>query len=150
MSVNSLEKAYPFAKKLRQLAETAVAFPSIQVSFRFTCSLAYALAEGAAEVLEVPSTDLSTTVTYSDQHSVLPIIMYDNVPGGAGLVARLEDTEVLRACLGAAMRRVSGKCGCDEDASCYGCLRTYRNQFAHQYLQRGSVYHYLRKILDSL
>ncbi len=116
----------------------------------FTYSLAYALAEGAAEVLEVPSTDLSTTVTYSDQHSVLPIIMYDNVPGGAGLVARLEDTEVLRACLEAAMRRVSGKCGCDEDASCYGCLRTYRNQFAHQYLQRGPVNHYLRKILDIL
>ena len=116
----------------------------------FTYSLAYALAEGAAEVLEVPSTDLSTTVTYSDQHSVLPIILYDNVPGGAGLVARLEDAVVLKACLEAAMRRVSGKCGCDENVSCYGCLRTYRNQFAHQYLQRGSVYHYLRKILDSL
>ena len=79
-----------------------------------------------------------------------PSFCNDNVPGGAGLVARLEDTEVLKACLEAAMRRVSGKCGCDENVSCYGCLRTYRNQFAHQYLQRGSVYHYLRKILDSL
>lgn len=115
----------------------------------FTYSLAYALVEGAAEVLEVPSTDLSATVTYSDQHSVLPIILYDNVPGGAGLVARLEDTVVLKDCLEAAMRRVSGKCGCDENVSCYGCLRTYRNQFAHQYLQRGPVNNYLHNILDS-
>ena len=68
-------------------------------------------------MLEVPSTDLSTTVTYSDQHSVLPIIMYDNVPGG-GLVARLEDTEVLRACL--ERHEKSEWKVLDEDASCNG------------------------------
>lgn len=111
----------------------------------FTYSLAYALVEGAAEVLEVPSTDLSATVAHEDR-PVLPIILYDNVPGGAGLVARLEDGKVLRACLEAAKERVSGKCGCDENASCYGCLRSYRNQFAHQYLQRGPVKEYLEAI----
>ena len=46
-------------------------------------SLAYALVEGAAEVLEIPSTDLSATVTHSEQYSLSPIILYDNVPGGA-------------------------------------------------------------------
>lgn len=112
----------------------------------FTYSLAYALVEGAAEVLEVPSADLSATVAYSEQYPVLPIILYDNVPGGAGLVARLEEEEVLKACLESAQKRVSGQCGCDENTSCYGCLRSYRNQFAHQNLQRGPVMNYLEAL----
>ncbi len=113
----------------------------------FAFSLAYAIVEGAAEVLEVPSVDLSTTVTHSDQHRVPPIILYDNVPGGAGLVARLEGEEVLKDCLKAALKRVGGACGCAPGTSCYGCLRHYRNQFAHPYLARGPVHEYLESIL---
>jgi superfamily II DNA/RNA helicase len=114
----------------------------------FAYSLAYALVEGAAEVLEVPSTDLNATVAHSEQDPVPPIILYDNVPGGAGLVARLEEEEVLKACLVAAQKRVSGNCRCDEKTSCYGCLRSYRNQFAHQYLQRGAVFSYLKESIS--
>jgi hypothetical protein len=117
-------------------------------SVQFAYSLAYALVEGAAEVLEVPSTDLSTTIAYSEQYPVPPIVLYDNVPGGAGLVARLETKEILEACLEAAQRRVSGNCGCDENTSCYGCLRSYKNQFVHQDLQRGPVMHYLESLLS--
>jgi len=95
----------------------------------FTYSLAYAVVEGAAETLEIPSIDLSATVTNRERYSVLPIVLYDNVPGGAGLVARLETEAILNACLHAAQRRVSGGCGCGPDTSCYGCLRNYRNQF---------------------
>jgi hypothetical protein len=109
----------------------------------FAYSLAYALVEGAAEVLEVPSTDLNATVAHGWEQSVPPIILYDNVPGGAGLVAQLEKERVLRDCLEAAQKRVRGNCGCDEGTSCYGCLRSYRNQFAHEKLQRGAVKHYL-------
>jgi len=114
----------------------------------FAYSLAYALVEGAAEVLGVPPTDLSATVSQSEQYPLPPIILYDNVPGGAGLVARLEEEEVLRSCLEAAQKRVSGNCGCAENTSCYGCLRSYRNQFAHQHLQRGPVLHYLGSLLS--
>jgi hypothetical protein len=113
----------------------------------FAYSLAYALVEGAAEILEVPSNDLSATVAYGGQYPVPPIILYDNVPGGAGLVARLEREDVFKACLETARRRVSGNCKCPESTSCYGCLRSYRNQFAHQYLQRGPVMNYLSDIL---
>ncbi len=115
----------------------------------FAFSLAFAVVEGAAEVLEVPSTDLSTTVTHDSQPPLPPIILYDNVPGGAGLVARLEREEVLRDCLQAALKRVEGACGCATDTSCYGCLRSYRNQFAHQYLQRGPVHQYLASICST-
>jgi len=115
----------------------------------FAYSLAYALVEGAAEVLEVPSTDLSVTVAHTEGCAVPPIVLYDNVPGGAGLVARLEREEMLKACLEAAQKRVSGSCGCEENTSCYGCLRSYRNQFAHQHFQRGPVMKYLLENLLS-
>jgi len=114
----------------------------------FAYSLAYALAEGAAETLEVPSTDLNAAVRQgSEASSIPPIILYDNVPGGAGLVVRLEEQKNLRACLLAAQKRVGGNCGCDEGTSCYGCLRSYGNQFAHQHLKRGPVMHYLTEVL---
>lgn len=113
----------------------------------FGLSLAYAIVEGAAEVLEVPSTDLSATITH-DRTGVPPIILYDNVPGGAGLVARLETADVLKECLQAARKRVEGGCGCAPNTSCYGCLRHYRNQFAHEQLARGPVYEYLGAILQ--
>jgi hypothetical protein len=114
----------------------------------FAYSLAFALVEGTSEVLEIPSTDLSATVAHSKQYPVPPIILYDNVPGGAGLVARLEKEKVLRDCLEAALKRVNGNCDCGENTSCYGCLRSYRNQFAHQYLQRGPVKRYIEALLS--
>ena len=119
----------------------------------FAYGLAYALVEGAAsaEVLEVPSDDLNATVAYGSEQSLIPpIILYDNVPGGAGLVARLQQRETFEACLRAAHRRVGGNCGCGEDTSCYGCLRSYRNQFAQQHLQRGPVFRYLAEVLSQL
>ncbi|MEW6567672.1 MAG: DEAD/DEAH box helicase [Chloroflexota bacterium] len=114
----------------------------------FAFSLAYALVEGAAEVLEVPSTDLSATVAHATQHPMPPIVLYDNVPGGAGLVARLEGEDIFRECLEAARKRVGGNCGCNDDTSCYGCLRSYKNQFAHLHLQRGAAMRYLDMLLS--
>ena len=113
----------------------------------FAYSLAYALLQGAAAVLEVPPNDLNTTVAYGGNTPIPPIILYDNVPGGAGLVASLKEKKNLRDCLEAALERVSGSCGCGENDSCYGCLRSYRNQFAHQHLRRGPVMHYLKTLL---
>ncbi|OGB95865.1 MAG: hypothetical protein A2Z31_08005 [candidate division NC10 bacterium RBG_16_65_8] len=114
----------------------------------FACSLAYAVSEAAAEYLEVPSGDLATVVGHSANQRVPPIILYDNVPGGAGLVSRLEQEDVMKQCLMIARTRVAGDCGCDERTSCYGCLRNYRNQFAHQHLQRGPVLRYLNRLFS--
>ena len=114
----------------------------------FAYSLAYALLQGAAAVLEIPPNDLNATVAYNNDSAIPPIILYDNVPGGAGLVTRLEEKDILHTCLEAASERVNGSCGCGENDSCYGCLRSYRNQFAHQYLKRGPVTHYLKTLLE--
>ena len=116
----------------------------------FAYSLAYALVEGAAKALDVSSDDLNTTVAYMSEVNIPPIILYDDVPGGAGLVSRLGNLEVFYSCLEFAYERVSGSCGCGEDDSCYGCIRSYRNQFAHQNLKRGPVMNYLEKLIAGL
>ena len=97
-------------------------------------SVAYAILLGAADTLEVPDTDLNVTITGGDRPGESAVVLYDNVPGGAGLVAQLEREAVFANVLGAARERVRGNCGCD--SSCYGCLRSYRNQFAHAQLDR--------------
>ncbi len=97
-------------------------------------SVAYAVLLGAADTLEVPDTDLNVTIAGGDSPGESAVVLYDNVPGGAGLVAQLENEQILGEVLGAATERVRGNCGCD--TSCYGCLRSYRNQFAHAQLDR--------------
>lgn len=116
----------------------------------FAHSLAYALLEGTASALGVPRSNLDATVSNRVGHDFPEIILYDDVPGGAGLVAQLRHAAVLRRCLEEARGRVDGRCGCSEDQSCYGCLRSYRNQFAHRHLARGPVLELLNTVLDSL
>ena len=105
-------------------------------------SVAYAVLLGAADTLEVLNTDLNVTITQGIQSDESAVVLYDNVPGGAGLVAQLEKEEVLREILDSAKKRVEGVCGCD--SSCYGCLRSYRNQFAHPYLDRKVAGEFLK------
>ena len=97
-------------------------------------SVAYAVLLGAADTLEVPDTDLNVTITGGERPGESAVVLYDSVPGGAGLVAQLENEQIFGDVLGAATERVQGNCGCD--SSCYGCLRSYRNQFAHAQLDR--------------
>lgn len=110
--------------------------------------LAQAVVEGFAEAIDVPTTDLNAIVGVSASGVPPRIILYDNVPGGAGLVTRLENTSLLLQALEIAMDRVSGVCGCSEESSCYGCLRSYRNQYVHPDLKRGVVKKYLEGILS--
>ena len=113
----------------------------------FWLSLAQAIASAAAEVLEVPESELASYVAPSSQANSTIIYLYDAVPGGAGLVRQLGQENLLHTVLVVARQRVDGGCGCGEDTSCYGCLRTYRNQYAHTLLARGPVYDFLSQVL---
>jgi Domain of unknown function (DUF1998) len=112
--------------------------------------IATALLQGMAEVVDVLCTDLNVTTGRSGSARLPVIVLYDDVPGGAGLVARIEEPEIFRASVETARRRLDGGCGCGEDTSCYGCLRSYRNQFAHTRLKRGPVKQYLNQVLTCL
>lgn len=97
-------------------------------------SVAYAVLLGAAETLDVPDADLNVTITGISNTWEFAIVLYDNVPGGAALVVQLEQESIFKEMLHNARKRVEGNCGCD--SSCYGCLRSYRNQFSHPHLGR--------------
>lgn len=121
-------------------------FPELRDEWQ-AYSVAYAVLLGAAEALDVPNTDLNVTIAGGGiDPAEAAIVLYDSVPGGAGLVAQLERERVFDEVLRNAGERVRGNCGCD--ASCYGCLRSYRNQFAHPYLDRNRALDVLRQATD--
>ena len=118
-------------------------FPNVKEQWH-AYSLAYAVLLGASDTLQIPQSDFNVTIT-GEANGEAAIVLYDNVPGGAGLVAQFENQRDLRMMLTKAKERVSGGCGCD--LSCYGCLRSYRNQFAHPYLERQVAYEILSTAL---
>jgi hypothetical protein len=133
------------------LADFFIPIPAeVADEYSFAQSLAYALVEGAASTLSVPSRNLDVTIHPGSPSRLPSIVLYDSVPGGAGLVAQLADRAILDRCLTEARDRVDGRCGCGELQSCYGCLRSYRNQFAHRNLMRGPVFTYLNRVIGEM
>ena len=76
-----------------------------------------------------------------EQHSY-DILIYDNVPEGAGHVKRLIEKNAVITSLNAAYAKVSQQCF-DENTSCYNCLRNYYNQKIHDLLNRKYAYDFL-------
>jgi hypothetical protein len=118
----------------------------------FWLALLYALLEGASEALSIRRQDLDGCLyPYAGNCAAPKLVLYDDVPGGAGHVRRIGQN--LEAVLRAARDRVDGRCGCGGgpegkgETSCYGCLRNYRNQWAHEQLRRGPVLQFLRQLL---
>jgi ATP-dependent helicase YprA (DUF1998 family) len=108
--------------------QTVGSIPVNHPAVRF--SLLAALLEGARRRLQVSQDDLAG-VSYFDRAPVFAL--YDDVPGGAGLAreAYARAREVFESAL-----QVCNECTCGEHSSCYGCLRSYRNQDFHQLLDR--------------
>ncbi|MCY4187337.1 MAG: helicase-related protein, partial [Bryobacterales bacterium] len=71
-------------------------------------SVGYAVLLGAAEAMNVPDTDLNVTITGGNKQGESAIVVYDNVPGGAGLVAQFERESMFRHVLQNARKRVRG------------------------------------------
>lgn len=90
----------------------------------------------AAKMLMVPEGELSGTA-YPIGVNGHALLLFDDVPGGAGRVGALAAR--IPELLERSRERVSGRCSCDEDTSCYGCLRAYANQYEHEHLTRASA-----------
>jgi hypothetical protein len=107
-------------------------------------SLLYALLDGASEELGIRRNDIDGTLYIRKFGDPPSIIIYDNVPGGAGHVERIKNS--MNASAQAAFRKVKN-CKCGENTSCYNCLRNYNNQFFHDDLQRGYAVDLLGQLL---
>ncbi|NMA94728.1 MAG: DEAD/DEAH box helicase [Clostridiales bacterium] len=117
----------------------------------FWLSILYALLEGACEALQIERQDLDGCLYPTAGDINRPaLILFDDVPGGAGHVRRMGDKRILLDVLYTTLERLQ-RCECggtDKDASCYGCLRHYHNQFCHDILNRGLVIRFLEHILN--
>ena len=98
-------------------------------------TLLYALLEGAAEGLEISRNDIDGVV-HAGADGSSGLVLFDTVPGGAGSVLRV--ARGLDQAVSAGLRRV-GSCDCGLETSCYGCLRTPRNERHHEDLSRGAA-----------
>jgi hypothetical protein len=98
-------------------------------------SLLYAVLTGAADGLEISHADIDGLV-HSGADGRSGLVLFDTVPGGAGSVLRIAGA--LDTVIRTAVRRVAS-CDCGPETSCYGCLRTPRNERYHEDLSRGAA-----------
>ncbi len=119
----------------------------------FWLSLMYAILAGMTDALGIEETDIDgviSPVSFRDGEPAQELVLFDNVPGGAGHIDALARESDLRLVLEAAYRRVATCTRCSEDAACYACLRRYGNQYCHDLLARGPVAEYLERLLGDL
>ena len=116
-------------------------------------STLYALIRGVIHTLDLEDDDIAGCLQSINLGGAANVsfILYDTTPGGAGHVRRLQENNALyKAILNAWQLMKQCNCGGTEGhASCYACLRTYRNQKLHDILDRSLAIEYLNSILSS-
>ncbi len=108
-------------------------------------SVLHALLEGASEALGIRRDDLDGTLYWHRLGIAPALLLFDNVPGGAGHARRIAD-ELLEA-FRTAHRKMNRDC-CGPETSCYECLRNFRNQPYHDQLKRGLARDFLAGVLQ--
>jgi ATP-dependent helicase YprA (DUF1998 family) len=95
-------------------------------------NLGEALRIGATQVLEMENQDLQLLPLPQPDDSY-HLFLYDPMPGGSGLLQQLLDQwESILAAATQGLTHCEGNC----KRSCYNCMRTYRNIFYHDLLDR--------------
>ena len=96
-------------------------------------SVGEALRQGAADVLDMEREDLVAIVLGLSGESAVDLVIYDPMPGGSGLLDQIVERwdEVCEAA-----RHIVERCPASCSVSCIDCLRHYRNQWAHDHLDR--------------
>lgn len=117
--------------------------------FDLSISVMYALLEGMSDALEINRRDIDGLLMKNIYNGGYDILLYDNVPGGAGYVKRLLNEESIKDILNAALKKVSQDC-CEETTSCYKCLRNYYNEVYHNRLKRGLAKKALEALIEEI
>jgi ATP-dependent helicase YprA (DUF1998 family) len=106
-------------------------------------SVAEALRQGAAEVLEMELQDLQLLAVGKAGESEPDILIYDPMPGGSGLLEQMVGRwgEVVEK----ALELVEG-CPSGCASACVDCLLHYRNTFYHSHLDRHVAARLLREL----
>jgi ATP-dependent helicase YprA (DUF1998 family) len=112
-------------------------------------TLSEALAKAACQMLEIEPGELMAEYRPSltpegRQGLKAEIFLYDTLPGGAGFASQLVEhgTELFQRAL-----RLVEECPENCDASCYRCLRSFKNKFEHGLLDRHVAAELLQYLL---
>jgi len=112
-------------------------------------SVMYALLNSFTNTMSIEKRDMKACLTYKKENGKFEhkIIIYDDVPSGAGHSRRLvtQDGKILQQVIEYAIRLLSE---CDCEPSCYKCLRSYENQKIHEILNRKKALDFLQKLND--
>lgn len=113
--------------------------------FRFT--LGQVLTTGAALQLRIDPAELDFTFRFVPQGALLnrEFIIFDTAPGGAGYASKCFEDSELKAIFEKALQVL--RCNCGD--SCYGCLRSYSNQWMHARLNHAYVREGLERFLGT-
>lgn len=117
-----------------------------RVSLPQALSFLYAFLEGVSIALGIERTDIDGVLELNLDMQSFDVLLYDNVPGGAGHVKRLLSKDAVVSSLKAGLDKVSKTC-CDENTSCYNCLRNYYNQAYHNKLVRKLAVDIIKRLL---
>lgn len=122
--------------------ESSTGIPSSAESWQ---SVMWALVCAAAKLLQIPESELGGTL-YPNNSGGMSIMLYDNVPGGAGHAHQLSSS--VRELVREAYNVVDGHCGCSDNTCCYGCIANYINQSIQHSLSRGAAKQVLGNLLN--
>lgn len=110
---------------------------------KFLVTLRNALVLGANLTLQTQEGEITgfEREVARDEYFQQQIVLYDDVPGGAGYVERL--SRLLPEVASVALERLE-QCSCVD--SCYRCLRSYYNQWEHDLLDKRLVIDILHQL----
>lgn len=115
----------------------------------FWLSLMYAIIHAASHALQIERNDIDGVLSPRKREDSWEqtIVLFDNVPGGAGHVKTIRDRfqEVLKDAI-----RVLNCPDCSPETSCQHCLRDYRNQYFHHLLVREHALKFLENVCADL
>jgi len=144
-----LHLGHTFTTDVLTISLEEYTFDNGRMDQSFWYSLLYAILEGVSQALGIRRQDLDGCLYPYEGR--IALVLFDNVPGGAGHVKRIMDKQnlYLYEVLKSALDRMEN-CICGPETSCYGCLRNYQNQFCHEQLQRGIVLKFLKSNLEAV
>lgn len=124
-----------FSMRVEEPLELRPTHFSTQVALR---TVSEALAKAACLLLEVEPGELMAEyrpalTANGKSGKEIEIFLYDTLPGGAGFASQMADRGLL---LFQKALSVLKDCAENCDASCYRCLRSFKNKFEHRLLDR--------------
>ncbi|KAF5055625.1 ATP-dependent RNA helicase RhlE [anaerobic digester metagenome] len=129
-----------------QLAGSVNLHPGSVVAKIVLTTVAEALASSAAKILDIEESDIGAEFRVAMTSggrtgNQVEVYLYDLTPGGAGFVrsAASDPPRLFRE----ALTRLET---CDCTHSCYKCLRSYKNKWDHQFLDRALGSAFIRHI----